>query len=179
MAESAPKKQHTVEYVAIAALVLIAVIMGIVRFKKGDTDDEVFSRKEFNKQWAEVEILEADVPKKEIEVAYNGNPDTIPFKSPFDEVEKEETPQEQVTLPATLTFQGMIWKSHRPQAIINNKVYDVNDIVNIDTGVTGVGDEIKVKDVTSDGIHLIYKRKEFIVRPKAGVTITDKRTQKQ
>ena len=69
MAESAPKKQHTVEYIAIAALVLIAVIMGIVRFKKGDTDDEVFSRKEFNKQWAEVEILEAGVPKKEKEVA--------------------------------------------------------------------------------------------------------------
>ena len=163
MAELAPKKQHTVEYIAIAALVLIAVIMGIARFKKGDTDDEVFSRKEFNKQWAEVEILEAGVPKKEKEVAYVGSPDKIPFKSPFDEVEEDKAPEEQVTLPA-MTFQGMVWKSSRPQAIINNKVYDVNDIVNIDTGV--IGGEIRVKDVTKDGIHLIYKKKEFIVRPK-------------
>ena len=163
MAESTPKKQHTVEYIAIAALVLIAVIMGIARFKKGDTDDEVFSRKEFNKQWAEVEILEAGVPKKEKEVTYAGNPDKIPFKSPFDEVEEDGASEEQVTLPA-MTFQGMVWKSSRPQAIINNKVYDVNDIVNIDTGV--IGGEIKVKDVTKDGIHLIYKKKEFIVRPK-------------
>ena len=178
MAESAPKKQHTVEYIAIAALVLIAVIMGIARFKKGDTDDEVFSRKEFNKQWAEVEILEAGVPKKETEVAYAGNPDKIPFKSPFDEAEQEVVPEEQVTLPTTLTFQGMIWKSSRPQAIINNKVYDVNDIVNLDTG-GAIGDEIKVKDVTNDGIHLIYKKKEFIVRPKAEVTVTDKHSQKQ
>ena len=163
MAESAPKKQHTVEYIAIAALVLIAVIMGIARFKKGDADDEVFSRKEFNKQWAEVEILEAEVPKKEKEVAYNGNPDKIPFKSPFDEAEEGEAPEEHVTLP-TMIFQGMVWKSSRPQAIINNKVYDINDIINIDTGE--IGGEIKVKDVTKDGIHLIYKKKEFIVRPK-------------
>lgn len=163
MAESTPKKQHTVEYIAIAALVLIAVVMGIVRFKKGDTDDEVFSRKEFNKQWAEVEILEAEVPKKEKEVAYIGNPDKSLFKSPFDEAEEEEAPEEHVTLPV-MTFQGMVWKSSRPQAIINNKVYDVNDVVIIDTGE--IGGEIKVKDVTKDGIHLIYKKKEFIVRPK-------------
>ena len=63
-----------------------------------------------------------------------------------------------------MKFQGMIWKSFRPQAIINNKVYDVNDVVDIDTGEGG--GEVKVIGIKEDGIHLKYKGKEFIARPK-------------
>jgi hypothetical protein len=162
MADVAPKKQHTIEYIAIGALVLAAIIIGIARFKKGDVNDEVFSRKEFTQKWKEVEILEAGVPKNENTITFAPDGEMFPFKSPFDEAEKDGVPEEQVMLP-TMTFQGMAWKSSRPQAIINNKVYDIGD------DIEAVGEaeaKVKVKDVTVDGIHLIYRNKEFIVRPK-------------
>ena len=163
MTEAISKKQHVVEYVAIGALVVAALIIGIARFKKSNTDDEVFSRKEFNKRWEEVEILEAKVPKMEKKIAYTVENDKMPFKSPFDDIKEEESVEENVVLP-DMKFQSMVWRSSRPQAIINNKVYDINDMVDVDTGAAG--GEIKVKSIDKDGIHLIYKKKEFIVRPK-------------
>jgi len=164
LAELTSKKQHTIEYIAIGVLVVAALIISIVRFKKGGADDEVFSRKEFNKKWKEVEILEANVPKDEKKIAYTIEDDKFPFKSPFDEmVENKGLEEENIALPE-MKFQGMVWKSSRPQAIINNKVYDIKDVINVDAG--GLGEEIKVRDIAKDGIHLIYKGKEFIVRPK-------------
>ena len=161
MADVAPKKQHTIEYIAIGALVLAAIIIGIARFKKGDVNDEVFSRKEFTEKWKEVEILEAGVPKNEKIVAFAPDGETFPFRSPFDDTEETKQTDENVVLPE-MQYQGMIWKSPRPQAIINNKVYDIKDVINVDTA----GEGIKIKDINKDGIHLIYKSKEFIVRPK-------------
>ena len=163
MAEGAPKKQHTVEYIAMGALVVAALIIGMKRFQKSSTNDEVFSRKEFNKKWEEVVILEAGVPKKEKEIAYTAEDGIFPFKGPIDDVEQNEKPEESVTLPE-MKYQGMIWKSSRPQAIINNKVYDIKDVIKADAE-TGEED-ILVKDIAKDGVHLIYKNKEFIVRPK-------------
>jgi hypothetical protein len=160
MAELASKKQHTIEYIAIGALVAAAVIVGIVRFNKNDTDDEVFSRKKFNNKWKEVEMLEANVPSKENKIAYTVKDEEFPFKSPFDEtMEEEVSGGDNILLPA-MQIQGMIWKSSRPQAIINNKVYDVKDVISV------TGGEVEVKSVDKDGIHLIYKGKEFIVGPK-------------
>jgi len=159
------RKQHATEYIAISVLVVVALVIGIVKFKKGDTDDEVFSRKEFNKKWQEVEMLEATAPRSENEVVYTVENEKFPFKSPFDEVEKykEEPVDENVTLPQLL-FQGMVWKSSRPQVIINNKVYDIKDVIKVSTDA-GEGN-IVVKDITKEGVCLIYKKKEFIVRPK-------------
>lgn len=162
MAETMPKKQHTIEYIAIGALVLVALIIGIARFKKGDVDDEVFSRKEFTEKWKEVEILEAKIPKNEKMIVFTPEGEMLPFKSPFDDVEEnKQTEEGNVVLPE-MQYQGMIWKSSRPQAIINNKVYDIKDIINVDTS----GEGIEVKDINKDGIYLIYKNKQFIVRPK-------------
>ena len=164
MAESAPRKQYNIEYIAIGALVAAALIIGIVRFKKGSADDEVFSRKEYDKKWKEVEILEKQIPKKEKEFAYTKNDDKTPFKSPFDEtLEDKGSEGVDVALP-DMKFQGMVWKSSRPQAIIDNKIYDIKDVIKLDT--EGEFGDIRVKDIAKDGIHLIYKGKEFIVRPK-------------
>ena len=160
MAGSALKKQHTIEYIAIGALVVAAIIISIARFKKGDIDDEVFSRKEFNNKWKEVEILEANVPDKENKISYTIKDDNMPFKSPFDEIAVEDKAQEENILLPEMQFQGMIWRSSRPQAIINNKVYDIKDVITV------TEEKIEVKDIDKDGIHLIYKGKEFIVRPK-------------
>ncbi len=165
MADGTPKKQHAIEYIAIGALVAAALIVAIMRFKKGDINDEVFSRKEFNEKWKEIEIIEAKAPKNEKEVtAYTIENEKFPFRSPFDEIlENKGLEDEGITLPQ-MQFQGMVWKGSRPQAIINNKVYDVNDVVELNTGEAE--GEVKVKGVNKEGIHLIYKGKEFIVRPK-------------
>jgi hypothetical protein len=159
MAELTSKKQHTIEYIAIGALVALAFTIGIVRFRKGDMDDEVFSRKEFYKKWQEVEILEANVPSKESQIAYTVEDEEFPFKSPFDEIIEEEVSENDILLPA-IQIQGMIWKSSRPQAIINNEIYDVKDIISVAEG------EVEVKSIDKDGIHLIYKGTEFIAKPK-------------
>lgn len=164
MTEEATKKQHTIEYIAMGVLVVVALVIGMKRFQKGSNNDEVFSRKEFNKKWEEVVILEAGVPKKEKEIAYTEGDDTLVFKSPIDDgAQKNENTEEIVTLP-DMKYQGMVWKSSRPQAIINNKVYDIKDVIKADSE-TG-GSDILVNDIAKDGIHLIYKNKEFIVRPK-------------
>ena len=159
MAELAPKKQHTIEYIAIGALVALALIIGIIRFKKGDTDDEVFSRKEFDKKWKEVETLEANVPSKESQITYTAKDEEVPFKSPFDEMAEEKVPGENILLPE-MQIQGMIWKGSRPQVIINDEIYDVKDVISVTEG------KVEVKSIDKDGVHLIYNGIEFIARPK-------------
>lgn len=155
--EEKTKRQY-IEYTVVAGLVIVALIIGISKFKKTEKNDEVFSRKEFNEKWKEVEILEASVPKSESAVDYTQENEAGPFKSPFDDFDKEGA-EEIVVLP-DLDFQGMVWKSFRPQVIIGNKVYEVNDYIEADK------EKILIKDVDHDGIHLKYKGREFIVRPK-------------
>lgn len=160
MADKDPKKQQ-MEYIAIGALVLVALFIGVAKFKKKDTDDEVFSRRQFNERWAEVEILEAKPPKVERGVQYAVTTERIPLKSPFEG--KSVDAGADVTLP-TMTFQGMVWSSVRPQVIIDNKVYDKGDFIEVGAGEEK--DRIKVEDIARDGIYLRYKGRQFIVRPR-------------
>jgi len=161
MAEMKLKKQQ-IEYIGVGALVLVALLIGLTRFKKGDRNDEVFSRKEFNEKWAEVEVLEAKVPEEESGVAYLAGTERVPFKSPLEE-EAVSVEDESVTLPA-MKFQGMVWSSIRPQAIIDDKLYDVDDVIEVGLGETKT--QVKIKDITRTGIRLRFKGKDFIVRPK-------------
>lgn len=161
MADKDPKRQQ-MEYIAVGALVLVALFIGISKFKKKDTDDEVFSRKEFEEKWVEVEIIEAKVPKKEKGTQYATDTDRIPLKSPFEEEDALDA-GEDVTLP-TITFQGMVWSSVRPQAIIDNVVYDKGETIEVGTGEEK--SKILIEDIARDGIYLRYKGRQFIVRPK-------------
>ena len=157
-------KKQQMEYIGVGALVVLALFMGLSKFKKKEVDDEVFSRKEFNKRWKEIEILEKNIPRAEKEIKYNVDVDRPPFKSPFEEEKELKLAGEGATLP-TMIFQGMVWNSARPQAIINNKIYDINDIIEI-TSVEEKSAGIKIKDIRKDGIYLRYKGRDFIVRPK-------------
>ena len=161
MADVDLKKQQ-MEYIGIGLLVLVAFFIGVARFKKKGNGDEVFSRKEFNKEWAEVEILEKKVPKEDKKIAYVTYSDRIPFKGPFEGELTTETCGVDVMLPS-MTFQGMIWSSERPQVIIDNNVYDIGDVIVIGSGETA--DEIKIKNIDKQGIHLRYKGVEFLKRP--------------
>ena len=88
--------------------------------------------------------------------------DRIPFKGPFEGELTTETSGVDVMLPS-MTFQGMIWSSERPQVIIDNNVYDIGDVIVIGSGETA--DEIKIKNIDKQGIHLRYKGVEFLKRP--------------
>jgi len=156
-------KKHQMEYIGIGVLVFAALIIGINRFKKKDIDDEVFSRTEFNKKWSEVSLLEGSVPNAEIGVEYKVSVERLPFKGPFEDTEKIELAGEDVVLPA-ITFQGMVWNSIRPQVVVNNRVYDVEDIIEIGEGQGK--SEIKIKDIKKEGVYLKYKGKDFIVKPR-------------
>ena len=159
MAKTNLTKQQK-EYIAVILLVVVSLFIGMQKFKKKGGDDEVFSRSEFNEKWKEVEILEKMTPKGIEAISYIDS-ERIPFEGPFDKEKEEPEADENITLPA-LTFQGMVWSSQRPQAIIDNKVYDIGDSI-----VLGQDqDEIKVKDISKNGMILEYKSKEFIVRPK-------------
>jgi len=107
--------------------------------------------------------LETTLPKEEKRVEYTLGPEVTPFKSPFEKEKKVAKSTEDIKLPE-MVFQGMIWNSDRPQAIIDNRVYDINDAVQIGTGE--LKDEVKIMDITRGGIYLRYKEKDFVVRPK-------------
>lgn len=163
MAEKNLKKQQ-LEYIGIGVLVIAAVFIGLTKFQKKEAKDEVFSREGYLKDWKEVEILEVSLPKEEKGIDYNVDVERPPFKSPFEEMEKAKEAASEVVVLPTMAFQGMIWKSVRPQAIIDNKVYDVGDSIYIGDGEAR--EEIKIKAITEEGIFLKYKSKEFIARPK-------------
>jgi hypothetical protein len=158
MAEDKAKKQK--EYIAITALVVVAIIIGINRFRKGNVEDELFAKKHYREEWKEIEVIEKSAPRGEKGVGFNPASGRIPFKSPLETIEKVNVSEEQIVLPS-MKFQGMVWNSARPQVIINNRVYDVGDIIPQPDGFN-----VKVMDVRKEGIYLRYKGKDFLVRPK-------------
>ena len=160
MADVSLKKQQ-MEYIGITILVLGALLIGITRFKKGDKEDEVFSRTDFNRKWKEVEELEARVPQEEKGISYAVTVEREPFKSPLEEKKLLEVVEDDIVFPK-VACQGMIWNSIRPQAIINGEIYDINDTLEIESEET----KVTIKDITKDGIYLRYKGRDFIVRPK-------------
>lgn len=84
-----------------------------------------------------------------------------PLRSPLPlEEEKISLPaapveEEVVSLPS-LSVQGMVWGVEPAKAIINDEV-------------VGIGDTIldaQVLDIKKEGVYLLYKGKEFIVKPQ-------------
>jgi len=66
--------------------------------------------------------------------------------------------QEVVVLPK-LDIQGVVWGTNNPQAIINNKVLKIGESV----------DDVRIKDVKSNGIVVVYKNKEFLIASPGGI----------
>ena len=76
--------------------------------------------------------------------------------TPQPEVRKVEVKEQVVTLPPKLNIHGIVWGSARPQAIINNKVVDIGDTIA----------DIKITNIASNGIDVIYKGKNFTLSYK-------------
>ena len=76
-----------------------------------------------------------------------------PFQSPF---EMGESPTEgpAVGLPQ-LTVQGMVWGSKMPQAIINNTVVKVGEVI----------EGAEILDIRKEGVYVLYQGRQYILRP--------------
>ena len=76
-----------------------------------------------------------------------------PFESPFEmgeQIQKETI----VGLPQ-LQVQGMIWGSAMPQAIVNNMIVKIGEIV----------DGAEILDIRKEGVYVLYEGKQYILRP--------------
>jgi len=154
MADTNKKKQQ-MEYIAVAVLSVIAIFIAVNKFAGKTEERDIFPVKLFTKKPQEAEETRPVTHEKK-GVEYTAIDKRTPFKSPLEEKKKKKVVvEEEIILPAMIV-QGMIWNSPRPQAVIDKKIYNIDDIVN----------GAKIEDVTKDGVHLNYKGKEFVIRPK-------------
>ena len=149
------KKKQQMEYIIVAVLSVIVLFIAVNKFAEKGGNKEDFAGKSFNEKLRPSEKPKMAEPHKEEGIKYTAIDGRIPFKSPL-EWRKKEVVEEEIILPVMIV-EGMIWNSPRPQAVIDKKIYDVDDIIN----------GAKIKDVSRDGVYLSYKGKEFVIRPKA------------
>ncbi|MDP3142494.1 MAG: hypothetical protein Q8N14_00895 [Candidatus Omnitrophota bacterium] len=92
--------------------------------------------------------------------------DPVSMKDPFLPLfPKKETEPKKVTevasqrkeevRPPELIIQGLVWGKIMPQAIVNNKVVTIGDIIN----------EAKIVDINKNGVSILFKDKIFFVKP--------------
>jgi hypothetical protein len=70
----------------------------------------------------------------------------------------------QPTALPTLSVQGLIWGSNKPQAIINNKVFNIGDQI----------EGAKIIEISKDGVKLSYQDKIFLAVPEKVKTTLQK-----
>ncbi len=153
MADTKKKKQQ-MEYIAVAVLSVIAIFIAVSKFTEKGQKGSVFPTQLFTKKPQQEKGIKP-IAHDEYGVEYAAIGKRIPFKSPLEEREKKIVVEEEIILPVMIV-EGMIWNSSRPQAVIDKKIYNVDDVIY----------GAKIEDVTKDGVHLRYKGKEFVVRPK-------------
>lgn len=113
------------------------------------------SRKRFFYLWLFVVILLLAKKNEAKEVEYTSQDLRDPFKSPL---EMEKVLDKGVAPEAGLSHlkvQGMVWSSKMPQAIINNTVVRIGEVIN--------GAEIL--DIRKEGIYVLYQGRQYIIRP--------------
>ncbi|MFH1783204.1 MAG: hypothetical protein ABH848_06270 [Candidatus Omnitrophota bacterium] len=156
MAPKTLKKEH-IEYILIGVFLIAAIILVVARFGGKNIASLILSSRDLKVKMEELDVKAKAVPKAVKAIPYSAGKENSPFRGPFDRVSDEAT----VSLPS-MNLEGMVWNSIRPQAIINNSVFDVGDVIVTDSE----GFEAKIIDITREGIHIKYKEKLFTVRPK-------------
>lgn len=66
-----------------------------------------------------------------------------------------EPVEEEVIYLPPLYVQGMVWGVEPVKAIINNQVVGKGDVIL----------EVQVLDIKKDGVYLLYKGEQFVIRP--------------
>ena len=105
-------------------------------------------------------LVEAQVKAKKNEVKkveYTSQDLRDPFRSPF-EMEKVLDKGAGVAPEAGLSHlqvQGMVWSSKMPQAIINDTVVRIGEVI----------DGAEILDIRKEGIYMLYQGRQYIIRP--------------
>ncbi len=90
------------------------------------------------------------------------NPNIAEGKEPAEESEVSETKE---IIPLSLTVQGLIWGGSFPQAIINNKVVKVGDII----------EGARIISIDKEGITVFFEERQYNLSPPAkGATSSGK-----
>ena len=76
---------------------------------------------------------------------------------------EKSIPQEEI-IPPNLTIKGLIWNTDLPQAIVNDSIIRIGDII----------DEAEVLDITKEGISIRYRSKEFFVKAQLSIVSSEK-----
>ncbi len=85
-----------------------------------------------------------------------------PFKSPFEMQAIPVVVEAELTAPTAeyglshLNVQGMVWGSKMPQAIINNQIVRIGEVI----------DGAEVLEIRREGVYVLYEGRQYIVRPK-------------
>lgn len=87
----------------------------------------------------------------------------LPSKEIIYQAKPAKTEPGQPTLP-DFSVQGLIWGTGKPQAIINNKVYNIGEQV----------EGAKIIEISRDGVKVSYQDKIFLVAPE-NVNTTSKK----
>lgn len=118
------------------------------------------------KQAASMEIIARPKPKYKAADLRN------PFRSPFDETVNEKATEKKAAdlktiekpLPA-LAVQGVIWGGSFPQAIINDKVVKVGDVIE---GASIIG-------IDKDGVEVSFDKRKYSLPSPAGRPVSSKK----
>lgn len=106
--------------------------------------------------------------KQRPNVEYKADNLRDPFQTYVIEKKKAEAvqagtsqPEEESVTPPALTVQGIIWGGRFPQAIINNKVVRVGDII----------EEAEITDISKEGVIITFKNRQFNLSSPAAVKL--------
>ena len=83
-----------------------------------------------------------------------------PFRSPFETLRPDDRSELPEDTPlqyglAHLRVQGLVWGTSMPQAIINNTVVRVGEVIG----------GAEVLDIRKEGVFVLYEGQQYIVRP--------------
>lgn len=100
------------------------------------------------------------------QVIYKAEGQRDPFQGP--KIEQKITEATKIAIPLPdLKVQGVLWGSKMPQAIINNKVVKIGDIIGT----------AQVSNIDKEGVSIIYEGKNYHLSAPAAVKPASNKTQ--
>jgi len=105
--------------------------------------------------------------RKKVDIRNFRNPfaSLLPQKKP-EEAKRTRTtdrPKAEKVAPPDFTIYGLIWNTDLPQAIVNERVVKIGDVIN----------EAEILNITKEGITIKYRNEEFFIESQLSVTAQD------
>lgn len=150
-----------VERIAIVTLVVVAFSVGIRTYRetKGEPKKSTEKVKVSQSNSATSSSPPLATKIQSPSVIYTGEVFRDPLQSLIgmkEEPVQQPEQEEEVCLPA-MSVQGIIWGAESPQAIIDDRVIKKGDLIS----------EAEIVDINREGVHLLYKEREFIIKPQS------------